>query len=212
MVKLKTVFRDYKEGKIKLFGWQKLGILALIIAFSGVFGWVYEFIFYYFNGGMKEFYLQGGNFLPWINIYAIGAVLILLVADRFKKHPFRLFLMSILITGILELISGWFLYQFWHVRFWDYNTEILNFGNIGGFICLRSILVFGLSALFLVYVITPYFIYLSQAIPKKVFLTISLSICAIFLLDEFYNLVITNLFHLPNAVEIYRASGFKYVL
>ena len=34
----------------------KLGIIFLIAVISGIFGWVYEYIFYYFNGGMKEFY------------------------------------------------------------------------------------------------------------------------------------------------------------
>ena len=53
-----------------------LGIFCLIIVIAGIFGFVYEFIFYYFNSGMTEFYWRGGNFLPWINIYAIGAILI----------------------------------------------------------------------------------------------------------------------------------------
>ena len=48
------------------------------------------------------------------------------------------------------------------VRLWDYNTEILNFGNIGGFICLRSVLFFGLSSLILMYIILPICIKLSQ--------------------------------------------------
>jgi len=30
-----------------------VGIFALIIVIAGIFGWLYEFVFYYFNGGMK---------------------------------------------------------------------------------------------------------------------------------------------------------------
>ena len=58
--------------------YQKIGILLLVAVFAGFFGWVYEMVFYFFDGGTGEFYMQGGNFLPWINIYAIGAVLIVL--------------------------------------------------------------------------------------------------------------------------------------
>ena len=63
--------------------YKKIGIISLIIVIAGIFGWVYEFIFYYFNGGMKEFYWRGGNFLPWINIYAIGAIGILIATKKF---------------------------------------------------------------------------------------------------------------------------------
>ena len=53
-----------------------LGIFSLIIVVTGIFGFIYEVIFYYFNSGMEEIYWRGGNFLPWINIYAIGSVML----------------------------------------------------------------------------------------------------------------------------------------
>ena len=58
----------------------------LVVAFAGFFGWIYEFIFYYFDVGTGEFYMQGGNFLPWINIYAIGAVLFYKLMGRKVEH------------------------------------------------------------------------------------------------------------------------------
>ena len=33
-----------------------IGIFCLITVIAGVFGFLYEFIFHYFNGGMKEFF------------------------------------------------------------------------------------------------------------------------------------------------------------
>ena len=103
---MREYYNRYLNDDIKLEKWQNIGILCLIIVISGIFGWIYEFIFYYFNGGMKTFYLQGGNFLPWINIYATGAVLILLTTKKYKKNPFLIFLVSTIITGILEYFSG----------------------------------------------------------------------------------------------------------
>ncbi len=44
--------------------------------------------------------------------------------------------------GLLEFIVGYLLLHISHIRLWDYNTEILNYGNIGGYICLRSVLFF----------------------------------------------------------------------
>ena len=97
------------------------------------------------------------------------------------------------------------------LRYWDYNTEILNFGNIQGFICLRSVLFFGLSALLLMYVIVPICFYIAKKLSKKKFLIISISLCSIVLLDEFYNLIITRLFNLPNSIAIYKSLGVNYI-
>ena len=196
-----------KKDKLTL-----LGIICLIISISGVFGFIYEFIFYYFNGGMKTFYYQGGNFLPWINIYAIGALLILFLTYKYRKKPLLVFLISILSTGLLELISGYLIYKIGNgTRYWNYNTEILNFGNIGGFICLRSVLFFGISGLILMYLILPLCIKLSDKLNKKTFLIISITICSIFLIDEFYNLVLTKIFDLPRAIDIYKSIGIPYM-
>ena len=151
---LKSTFRDYMEGKIKLETYQKMGVWFLLVVFAGFFGWVYEMIFYFFDGGTGEFYMQGGNFLPWINIYAIGAVFIILLCMKFRKNPWLVFLLSVLVSGVVEFVAGWLVYTIGNgMRYWDYNTEILNFGNIGGFVCLRSVFFFGVSALFLIYMV-----------------------------------------------------------
>lgn len=206
------IIKEYIEDKIKLDTYQKIGIICLIIVISGVFGWIYEFIFYYFNGGMKEFYMQGGNFLPWINIYAIGAIMILILTRKYKKKPLMIFLISALSTGILEYLSGLVIYNITGgVRLWDYNVEILNFGNIGGFVCLRSVLFFGLSSLLLVYLIVPFCIVISKKLNKKTFLIISITLCFIILFDEIYNLIIARLLDLKRASTFYKELGFHYV-
>lgn len=195
----------------KLEKWQWVGIMMLTIVFAGFFGWLYEFIFYYFNGGMSEFYLQGGNFLPWINIYAIGAILIIFTCWKIRKYPWAVFFVSMLVTGILELTAGWLVYTIGNgTRYWDYNVEILNFGNIGGFVCLRSVLVFGFSALFLMYLILPFFIWLSQKVSKRVFLTLAISLFALVMVDEVYNLLASKIFGWPDAAELYQKLGWKY--
>ena len=53
------------------------------------------------------------------------------------------------------------------VKCWDYNQEILNFGNINGYVCLRSVLIFGISSLLLMYIIVPLCFYLAKNMNKK---------------------------------------------
>lgn len=209
---MKEFYDKYLNDNIRFDKLTMIAITSLIIVISGVFGFVYEFIFYFFNGGMKEFYYRGGNFLPWINIYAIGAILIILLTFKDRLKPVKVFLKSTIICGVLEFIAGYIIYNYFgHFRCWDYNTEILNFGNIGGFICLRSVLFFGVSSLLLIYGILPIVIYLSRKINKKEFITISISLLAIFMLDEIYNLAIARVINTPRASDVYKEIGFKYV-
>lgn len=206
------MFKKYMNDELNLSKSQILGILCLIVVISGIFGWVYEFIFYYFNFGMTKFYWQGGNFLPWINIYAIGSIMIILLTYKLKKHPFLVFLIALISMGILEYVSGYMIYEIKDgLRLWDYNTEILNFGNIGGFVCLRSVLFFGISGLILMYTILPFCIYLSQKMNKKLFLKISIILVSIILFDEFYNLLFARALNLPRARDIYKNIGINYM-
>ena len=205
-------YKKYINGELKLAKWQKVGTACLTIAVAGVIGWLFEFVFYFFNGGMQEWYYQGGNFLPWINIYALGAVMIFALTVKLKKKPWLVFLISAISTSLLELIAGWLIYHIGNgTRYWNYNIEILNFGNIGGFVCFRSFIIFGLAAMMLMYLVIPAIARLSQLMPKNVFLTLSIGLLCIFMADEIYNLLITKMFNLPNAIEIYQANGLKYV-
>ena len=207
---MKKVFNDYMNDKLKLEKYQTIGIFGLIVVLAGIFGWIYEFIFYYFDSGMEYFSYQGGNFLSWINIYATGSILIILSTKKVKKNPFLVFLISMVVTGLLEYISGFLIYHLCDgLRLWDYNTEILNFGNIDGFICLRSVLFFGLSSLILMYLMLPFCIYLSKVFSKKTFLILSISLFSIVMLDEIYNLIIARVFNIPRAYDVYHSIGIK---
>mgnify|MGYP000354564378 FL=1 len=205
-------YKDYLEKNHSFDKKTMLGIFCMIIVIGGVFGFLYEYLFYFFNGGMKEFYYRGGNFLPWINIYATGSVMIYILTYKYRKNPLKVFLISVISTGLLEYFSGLGIYIIGDgLRYWDYNTEILNFGNINGFVCLRSVMFFGLSALLLMYVIVPFCFHVANKSNKKVFLIVTISICSIFLADEFYNLIFTKLFNLPKATTIYKSIGIHYM-
>lgn len=204
-------YKDYLNKDHKFDKKTMLGIFCLIIVISGMFGWLYEVVFYYFNSSMTEIYWRGGNFLPWINIYAMGAILIYVLTYKKRKNPLFVFIISMISTGILEYIGGAFMEHIMHIKCWDYTNEILSFGNINGYVCLRSVLVFGLSALLLMYLIVPLCFYLAKKMPRKTFLILSYTICGIFLFDELYNLIFANLLNLPRASEIYKELGFKYL-
>jgi len=206
---MKAFIKKYIEEEHSFDKWTLLGIFCLIIVISGVFGFVYEYIFYFFDGGMKRFYWQGGNFLPWINIYAIGAMLVYFLTYKKRKNVWLVFLISLLACGLLEYFSGLGIYYLCDgARYWDYNKEILNFGNIGGFVCLRSVLFFGVSSLLLMYLIVPICFLLARKMNKKSFLIFSFLLCSIFLVDEFYNLF-ARACGFTDAIEVYKKIGLR---
>ena len=181
------MYKDYLEKNHSFDKKTMLGIFCMIIVIGGVFGFLYEYLFYFFNGGMKEFYYRGGNFLPWINIYATGSVMIYILTYKYRKSPLKVFLISVISTGLLEYFSGLGIYIIGDgLRYWDYNTEILNYGNIGGYICLRSVLFFGLSGVFLMSVVVPYITKLQNK--KTEYITIFLG--GLFCIDFIVNYII----------------------
>jgi uncharacterized membrane protein len=191
---------------------QKIALFCLVAVVAGVIGWVYEFFFYYLNSGFQKFYMRGGNFLPWINIYMYGCFLIIALTYKRRKHPLQVFLISVVATGLLEYFSGYVLYgKLGWTKCWDYNQEILNFGNINGYVCLRSVLFFGISALALMYIILPLLVKVVSIKNTNLILIISIVLCSLFLIDEIYNLIIANVFHLPRARDFYKSLGWEYL-
>ena len=205
-------YNEYKKSNYSFDKKTMLGIFCLVIVIAGFFGFLYEYIFYFFNGGMREFYWRGGNFLPWINIYATGSIMVYFLTKKYQNSPLKVFFISFITCGVLEYLSGLGMYIIRDgLRCWDYNSEILNFGNINGFVCLRSVSFFGLSSLLLVYVIVPFCFYLANKMNRKTFLIMSYGLCFIILIDEFYNLLFARLLNLPRASTIYKKIGIKYV-
>ena len=169
----------FKEENISLK--TTISIIILVMVFSGIFGFIYETFFYRIDLGY--FVKRGSTFGPWIPIYAFGGLLITICSYRFRNKPLLVFLINCIVTGILEYATGFVLFEFFGVRLWDYNTEIWNFGNINGYICLRSILFFGISSLFLIYVMIPVIKKISDKLSEKQLSIISYTLGGLFILD-----------------------------
>ncbi|MBR3329348.1 putative ABC transporter permease [Candidatus Saccharibacteria bacterium] len=205
----KKIYREYLEKGMKLERWQKIGILFLVIVISGFVGWLYEFLLTWVENG--EIYMEGGNFLPWMNIYAIGALFVIPITYKIRRRPWAVFLVSVIVTGVVELIGGWLAYVLFNgARYWDYRNAWWGVGNINGFVCPASVTIFGLGCLALVYFVVPFCIYLAQKMSKRAFLTLAIFLFTIVMIDELTNLILKNL-NLPTAMDFYRSIGWKYL-
>lgn len=125
----------------------KLGVLFYVCS---IIGYVYEMILTYIYSG--KLFNHGILFGPWLPIYGIGALLIMLIY-KLKKYPLLIFFISFFLTGTLEGISGFLLLKFGKMRLWDYTGYFL---NIGGFVCFLSAFCFGIGGLIITYLIYPF--------------------------------------------------------
>ncbi len=204
----KQLFKEYLDRGVKLQRYQKVGILFLVVVISGFIGWLYEVAVGLIDLG--GFYMRGGNLLPWINIYAFGALAVVPLTYRVRRHPWAVFLIAVLATGLVELVGGWLVYTIGDgTRYWNYDQGLWAIGSINGFVCPLSVTIFGIGSLALVYAVVPAMIYLAKKMSRRAFLTLAITLFTLVMLDEVTNLTLKNC-GLPNAMDFYRSLGIKY--
>ncbi len=128
-------------------------VFMAVFVIAGIVGFVYEELFYRID--LKKWIKRGATFGPWILIYSAGGILLALIVYHLRAHWILVFLVSAGITGVIEYVSGYVILKLTGKRYWDYNTEIWSWGNIGGFVAARSVILFGIGGVALVYLIYP---------------------------------------------------------
>ena len=156
-------------------------LLLLTFTMAGVIGFIYETVCVLINTG-GEFFKRGTTYGPWIPIYGFGALMIYALTVKFRKEPWLVFLIAMTSCGLLELVSGYVIDKFFHQRLWDYSTVILNWGNLNGYICVRSVLTWGIFGMLLMYGLLPLEEKFQKRLPK-VFNIVTFALFGLFVLD-----------------------------
>ena len=206
-------YKDYLRGNFAFKGSTRFAIGMAVWVIGGVIGFIYEVIFYLANSGFKTFFWRGGTFGPWIEVYCIAAWLIYLCLYKLRRQPWFVFLLSAVVCSLIQLIVGLGLYYFFDgARAWNYNLEILNFWNFGGFICLRSVLEFGILGLLVIYVIAPLLYRMADRMNRGSFVALWVILGLICIADIAYNDVVCVLLPgLASATDIYKMIGLRYM-
>ena len=99
--------------------------LLLWIFFVYAFlGWCTEVSFAALTSGrfVNRGFLNG----PVCPIYGVGVVIVFFFLDPLRGNTFLLFLGSVLLTSLLEWVTGFVLEKIFHQRWWDYSNEPFN--------------------------------------------------------------------------------------
>ena len=113
-------------------------------------GWCLEVVFCTVNSGqwVNRGFLNG----PVCPIYGVGMCIVLLVLEPLVNNTLLLFLGSMALTSALELATGFVLKKAFHTSWWDYSDQPF---NIGGYICLKFSLAWGLGGMAAVRLLHP---------------------------------------------------------
>lgn len=113
-------------------------------------GWCGEVAF----AAVKEKHFVNRGFLngPLCPIYGVGVVAIVGLGLIAGDNVFVLFVISAIVTSLIELVTGYVLEKLFHTRWWDYSDMPL---NIGGYICLPFSLLWGAACVVIIKVIHP---------------------------------------------------------
>lgn len=145
-------------------------------------GWIWEVAIHIVNDG--RFVNRGVLHGPWLPIYGVGAVMILLILNVFRKKPIVEFLSAIILCGFVEYLGSWGLEKFLGKKWWDYSGYFL---NINGRICAEGLLVFGLAGMAAVYFLAPSIDNCLRNVNNKLLWIISLVLLTVFFADLGYS-------------------------
>jgi uncharacterized membrane protein len=155
-----------------------LSLLLLFLAVYSFLGWIAEVA----DVLVTTKHLQNRGFLtgPFIPIYGVGAIALLLLVLPYINNPFLVFVASVLITSTLEFFTHLALDKIFHIKLWDYSE--MRF-NLQGRICLLNSILFGGLGLLLIYVLHPAFVKLLIAIPHDVVIALGGTLTGILIVD-----------------------------
>jgi len=96
-------------------------------------------------------------------VYGVGALLVIFLLRPFTQNLLVLFVFGVLVTSVLEYITGFLLEKLFHTTWWDYSKRKF---NIKGRVCLRNSLLFGILSVLLLHFINPFVEKLEAWIPE----------------------------------------------
>lgn len=171
-----------KSKSYTIFGVSIWKIFTYFIIYS-VIGYIIETIFGIITMGVwqsRQSFLYG----PFLGIYGLGAVLILIFSKSYEKNNFHLFIAGFIIGSVTEYTISLLTDVLLHTKWWDYSGYLL---NINGRICLLYSCFWGILTLFLVKVVNVKIDKITQFLKTKLpikHIKIILSIIMIFILID----------------------------
>lgn len=184
-----AIIEKEKNGKKGFYflGYSVWRIFAYFIIYS-VLGFIIETLYGAITKGViesRQSFLYG----PFCSIYGLGAVIMIVFLQYFKKNNNTLFWGGFLIGSITEYLVSLVGELILNVKWWDYSNMPL---NIDGRICVFFSIFWGLLAIYLMTYINPKVDKLIEKFKNKMSMKILKSITTIVTVILFIDCIITG--------------------
>lgn len=117
---------------------------------------------------------------PYLPIYGVGCMIMVLFLERYEDDLFALFIMSAFYCSLLEYFTSLIMEKIFRLRWWDYSD---NKFNINGRICLKNALLFGIGGIIVVKILHPFFSWLVYLPSSSVTICVAIILFIIFFVD-----------------------------
>lgn len=132
----------------------RIALVLAVFVVAGCAGWLYETAIGLMERGTAD-WDHGGLGIPFLQIYAFGAVLIELVFGGrafWRERPVACFFAICALTAVLEYAAGAAMLYGLGVQTWDYRVPGWDFlCTPDGLLCLRGVLSFAVMGMLLLY-------------------------------------------------------------
>lgn len=174
---------EHKDREPALFT-RKYPVTTLILMFFlfAFLGWCWEVMLYLVTSA--TFVNRGVMHGPWLPIYGTGGVLVLMVLYKLRDKPWLEFAATVVVCGIVEYFTAYYLETVYDRRWWDYAGYFL---NLHGRICAEGLLVFGLGGMAVVYFVAPMFDNLLHRFKRRTLIALCAVLIALFGVDQVYS-------------------------
>ena len=176
---------------------EEIKLYILIFFIYAIAGWIMETTMISIRN--KKFVNRGFLIGPVCPIYGYGVVLVSCLLKKYQDDMIITFFMSIIICGLLEYFTSYFMEKIFKARWWDYSSKKF---NINGRICLDNLILFGFASCFIVYIVNPFLINKINMIPSNIQTIIICILLAIHLIDNIISYkIILNLKQVSNEIK-----------
>ena len=139
----------------------------------------------------RKFVNRGFLIGPYCPIYGYGVLLLTFLLKKYQEDIVATFIFSILICGLLEYFTSYFMEKIFHARWWDYSKRKF---NINGRICLETLIPFGIMGCAILYITNPVILNLLNEIPDLILHIVSVVLFVLYIVDNIVSgKIISNL-------------------
>lgn len=158
-------------------------ILMKLFLIYATLGWILEIIF--ISYGKKKIINTHFLFLPFCPMYGIAGLLIHHITN-YQDNIFIIFILSIIISIIIEYTTSYLMEKIYHHKWWDYKRKKY---NLKGRICLINTIEFGILGIIVKY-LNPSLT--SLTIPNSIITIVTILFIIDLIISTIYTYIITN--------------------